>query len=66
MSGRRVDGLALARRRAVAQAVVRRAQMRAALDDTARDVARRPGRERSTGLEEGRSVRRRSTPRRCR
>ena len=41
MGGRRVDRLALPGRRPVAQAVVRRAQVRAALDHAARDV--RPG-----------------------
>jgi len=41
VGGRRVDRLALPGRRPVAQAVVRRAQVRAALDHAARDV--RPG-----------------------
>ena len=67
VAGRRVDRLELARGRPVAQAVVRRAQVRAALDHPARDVlARRAGRAaRALGGVRG-SPPWSSTPRRCR
>ena len=62
-----VDGLALARGRAVAQAVARRAQVRAALDHAPRDLpAAAPPRRSSRRPRRRRRTRRRSTPTRCR
>ena len=64
MAGRRVDRLPLARRGPVTQAIVGRAQVRAALDHVARERVAVPGRAAPLGVRGGSG--RESIPRRCR